>query len=641
MIGELLLNRYEILEKIGDGGMALVFKAKDTLLNRHVAVKVLREQFASDREFIERFRQEAQAAASLSHANVVNIYDVGQTQTTHFIVMEYIQGKNLSQIIKEEGPVEESFAIEVGIQIGHALSHAHQHHIVHRDIKPHNILITKDKRVKVTDFGIAAVSSVNITQTGMVLGSVHYFSPEQARGTKVDHQSDLYSLGIVMYEMLVGKVPFRGDTPISIALKQLQDDPIPLRQLKPAISEEVERIVLTLLAKKAVDRYSSATQVISALHNVKQHSSTHFASEQTQKLPVFTAKEEVDDIVPAKSTKKKKKKRSLYPILIIFILLFGLLWATQQILPRLLFPQEVEVPNIVGLHRDAAQELLRQNDLIFGVDREVFDNEIPSNHIISQEPAANRMVKQNRTVLVRLSQGPEFIDMPSVEGLSLREAKLNLTQAGFTIGEEEATFDPEVAINTVISQEPAPGQRVKKGIPVNLGVSKGTDVQLVIALPDFRGQNVESAKEQLTSLKLTLGNAYPEYSTTVPQGQIIEQNPAVGTTVEVGWAIDFVYSQGLPGGTPSPIAPEDNMLGRWTSDGTWRSAEVRISVPEGPTQEVAILVVDDFGAREVYRETHSGGSSFHTTVQGRGDGARIQVYIGGRMFLDRQFKDLD
>ena len=216
MVGRVLSNRYEIMEKIGDGGMALVYSAKDTLLNRLVAVKILREQYANDSEFIDRFYREAQAAASLSHPNVVTVYDVGTFDKTPFIVMEYIQGNNLSEIIKEQGRLDPRYAVKISIQICSALAHAHRHSIVHRDIKPHNILITKDDQVKVTDFGIAAVSSMSITQTGVVLGSVLYFSPEQARGNKVDHLSDLYSLGVVMYEMLCGTVPFRVILPFPL-----------------------------------------------------------------------------------------------------------------------------------------------------------------------------------------------------------------------------------------------------------------------------------------------------------------------------------------------------------------------------------------------------------------------------------------
>ena len=250
MIGEKLVNRYEILEKVGDGGMALVYRAKDTLLNRIVAVKVLRDQFSTDMEFVERFRREAQSAASLSHPNVVNIYDVGQTDTAHFIVMEYVQGENLSAVIREKGALSEHFVVSVSLQIARALSHAHQHGIVHRDIKPHNILITQEGQVKVTDFGIAqAMSAANLTQTGVVLGSVHYFSPEQARGVNVTSSSDLYSLGVVMYEMLTGRQPFRGDTPIAIALKQIQENPVPLRQHLPELNRSLEQLVMRLMAR--------------------------------------------------------------------------------------------------------------------------------------------------------------------------------------------------------------------------------------------------------------------------------------------------------------------------------------------------------------------------------------------------------
>lgn len=640
MIGETLVNRYQILEKIGDGGMALVYKAKDTLLNRLVAVKVLRSQFATDEKFIERFRREAQNAASLSHPNVVNIYDVGHSGETHFIVMEYVQGRNLNEIIREHQGLSEAFVTEVSSQIAEALGHAHQHEIIHRDIKPHNILITRDCRVKVTDFGIAqAMSSANLTQTGMVLGSVHYFSPEQAKGNSVGMRTDLYSLGVVMYEMLVGRLPFRGDTPISIALKQIQETPVPLRELNPSVSREMEALVLTCLAKDPLRRPESAEEIVLELE--KNPANRPIVKE----VDAVDEEKEVDESVAQKSTSKrrksKKKKRStrLYYSLVVVALFVVVLWGAQRVIPQILFPKEVIVPNIVGISRWEAEHRLGERQLLLGIDLEVYDGTVPPGYVISQDPSAGRSVKQNRVILVRVSKGAEYVSMPSVIGQSTREARLNLTQGGFILGEEEEVFAPDTPINTIVGQYPAPGETVRRGIPVNLMVSKGREPVAMINLPDFRGLPLDAVRQELNRINLKLGNAWPEYSTVYRAQQVIEQNPAPNTQVELGSLVDVVYSQGLPAAPPTSQEDSDE-LRRWTAESQWESAEIRIEVPSNQSQEVVILVIDDFGAREVFREVRPGGSTITRTVQGRGEGAKIQVYIGGQMSFDKFFRDL-
>lgn len=263
VIGQLLGNRYRILELIGEGGMALVYKAECVLLQRTVAVKILRPQYSSDKEFVTRFRREAQAAASLSHPNVVNIYDVGQDGGVHYIVMELIEGDNLKSLIRKEAPLPVNRALHIALQICEALRHAHDHNIIHRDIKPHNILLTADGRVKVTDFGIArAISAGGFTQTGVVMGSVQYFSPEQAKGQPVGPQSDLYALGCVLYEMLTGEVPFTGESPIAIALKHIQEKPVSVKKLRPGLPPGAVRVIEKALAKDPEERYPSAWSMI-------------------------------------------------------------------------------------------------------------------------------------------------------------------------------------------------------------------------------------------------------------------------------------------------------------------------------------------------------------------------------------------
>lgn len=643
MIGEKLVNRYEILEKVGDGGMALVYRAKDTLLNRIVAVKVLRDQFATDMEFVERFRREAQAAASLSHPNVVNIYDVGQTETAHFIVMEYVQGQNLSAVIREKGALSEHFVVSVAMQIAKALAHAHLHGIVHRDIKPHNILITQEGQVKVTDFGIAqAMSAANLTQTGVVLGSVHYFSPEQARGVNVTSSSDLYSLGVVMYEMLTGRQPFRGDTPIAIALKQIQENPVPLRQYLPELNRELEQLVLRLMAKEPSQRPRDAEEVVRILQKIERELAAEDAQEHTVVLPaVDEPDKEVDEVAAkkGKGTRKKRAKSSRFrTVILILALLVGFAWGAIKVIPLLLFKEDVQVPAIVGLSTADAERVLQAAGLVLSIEQEVYDNNIPAGHIVTQEPVAGRMVKQGRPIEVRVSLGKQILEVPDVAGLSPREARLTLTQAGFVLGEEREVLDPDAPVNAVVDQYPEPGTLVEIGTAVDLVINRGKEVLPYVVVPDFRGQMLADVRNIISSYGLTVGNLWQEYSTVYSEGQIIEQNPAPGEQVEVGWPIDFVYSQGVPRQVRVPSTPQTESPQQPPQD-QWSSLRVQITVPEGPPQEVTILVIDDFGAREVYRETHAGGERVERIVQGRGDGAVLQVYIGGRMFENRLFKE--
>src|SRR5690554_2082353 len=381
MIGRMLGNRYEIVEQIGIGGMAVVYKAKCHLLDRFVAIKVLKEEFTEDEDFIRKFRRESQAAASLSHPNILNIYDVGSEDTPpkkiHYIVMEYIKGKTLKEVIIKEGKLDHETAINYSIQIVEALLNAHNNHIIHRDIKPHNIMITEDGRVKVTDFGIArAVTSSTITTTSNVLGSVHYFSPEQARGGYTDEKSDIYSAGIVMYEMLTGSVPFDGETPIGVALKHVQDEMVPPIEADANIPVELNNIIMKCVQKRQSDRYQSASELLADLKNYRANNliitekvnGLENTSEMTKVIPVVSVNgkpkgdiEETENM--AKKTKKKKDEKKpliiIAAILAAFALTSLIFFGYRQLKDNIRPSGDIQMPSLVGMTLEAAEGLAK------------------------------------------------------------------------------------------------------------------------------------------------------------------------------------------------------------------------------------------------------------------------------------------
>lgn len=654
--------------------MALVYKAKDRLLHRRVAVKILRDQYASDADFVERFRREAQAAASLSHPNVVNIYDVGEVANTHYIVMEYVRGTNLKELIRKEGKLDPSQSVDIALQVAAALGHAHRNRLVHRDIKPHNILITEDGRVKVTDFGIArAVSSATLTQTGLVIGSVHYFSPEQARGGLTTDQSDIYSLGIVLYEMLTGQVPFTGETPIAVALQQLQD-PVPSpRTLDPSIPKTLENVIIKALAKEPRDRFASTDQLISALQKtglatggpIEWHEAdaTDVAEDwdlATRRVPRTDAEEatrihglEREDMVTKKREGSSPKRRRARTFLFLFVIAFlgGLFWAISYV-PQLIFPAEVNVPDVVGSTIVEARMALEKQGLKLAVDKEVEDAQVQAGRIIRQDPAAHRRVKEGRTVWVIVSRGPKLSLVPDVVGLHLDDAKAAIRDAGLVVGMETPVFEPSVLKDYIVSQSPKPGTFLEPGLAVDLMVSQEDTGRPLVVLPDLRGESLEDAKARVRRLGLTIGNIWGEVHRSLPAWEVTAQNPAPGTKVPQHSAVDFVYNSwgtGQPAEKPPAgifddqaddgsraITDEDEVVGT-TND--MKEASVQITIPPGPEQEVVVVVIDALGAREVYRGKHAGETTITRHVRGYGKDAKIQVYIDNFKVSEKGFPD--
>jgi len=554
-VSKIFGGRYEVLDRIGAGGMAIVYKAKDLLLNRVVTIKVLREQFVTDEDFIRRFRREAQSAASLSHPNIVSIYDVGKDGDTEYIVMEYVEGRNLKEIIREYAPLSTEQSINLARQITGAIRNAHENHIIHRDIKPHNILVTADGHAKVTDFGIArAVSSATVTHTGDIVGSVHYLSPEQAKGIQSNEQSDIYSLGIVLYELLTGKVPYDGETPIAIALKHLQQEPVPPSKLNPRIAKELEGVIMRAIAKSPEQRYVSAKELLEDLNHIQAgepiawfglSQASDPEATQTHKGMVKALNPiEVIDAVPIKSVNKRRRILIVGGLVLFLALLVGGIWNYMSV-------GSTKVPDLTGKTVPVAEDFLKDAEL--SLDPEVtqeFSDEVDKDLIIRQDPKADNSVKVGRTVKVVVSKGIELVEFPNVIiGQMSKENAINLIKnAGFT---GEITLVPmpdDAAKDAVIGQDPMPKSSWPKDGNITLTVSTGPQWS-TINMPSVIGKLSSEAKTILVDQNKLVLKIETEVSYTSPEDVVISTIPSPGESVQQGSEVTMVVSRG-----PGPFA---------------------------------------------------------------------------------------
>ena len=540
--GRLIANRYEIIENVGNGGMATVYRAKDHILNRFVAVKILKDEFTTDEEFIKRFRSEAQAVASLNHPNIVGVYDVGNEGNLYYIVMELIQGKTLKEVISLEGKLSWKWSVNVAIQIASALETAHKNNIVHRDIKPHNIIITEEGIAKVTDFGIAkAVSNSTITAFGTTIGSVHYFSPEHARGGFTDAKSDLYSLGVVMYEMLTGKVPFDADTPVSIALMHMQQQATQPIVLNPTIPSSVNKIVIKAMQKDANLRYQSASEMLKDLNMSLKNPDGNFVFMKdmegdfpTQKIPTMYD-EEISKENPEKKGQKKesfiKKHKVLSFTIGAFLLFFLTIGITYGGL-KLTQVKEVEIPNLAGLTKEEAKKKVEDAKLVWVELEPQFSPEIPEGSIISQDPTymENFKVKEKSEIKVVISKGQDLTMVPKVVGMTKDEAIAKLQEANLLYEVVEET-SKTVEEGYVISQETEPNKQVNAGETIKIHVSIGTGIEQV-DVPNVLGKTEADAKKLLTDAKLKVEVLYEENKSN-ENGKVLKQSIESGKTVDV------------------------------------------------------------------------------------------------------------
>ena len=575
LIGKMLNNRYEILEKIGNGGMATVYKAKCHVLNRYVAIKILKDEFTTDSDFIKRFNTEAQSAASLTHPNIVQIYDVCNEDNLYYIVMELIQGKTLKEIIAEDGILSWKWSINIAIQIASALETAHKNNIIHRDIKPHNIIITEDGIAKVTDFGIAkAVSNSTITAFGTTIGSVHYFSPEHARGGYTDAKSDLYSLGIVMYEMLTGRVPFDADTPVSVALKQVQEEPTDPMKYNPNIPISVDRIILKAMQKDPNFRYQNATEMLQDLSLALKKPNEDFVElatrsddAPTQKVPTLYELEmekNNDRKAPkvGEDGEEKKKKfakiRAFYAkhkwakpvtIILVAIIIFVIaMYSTIAILNGSR-PEQVDIPNVSGaenaerMTKDDAIKLLNSLGFEDITIEEEYSDDVEEGYVISQTPEYKSNFKINVTEKITLvvSKGQKIVTLPKkIIGKNIEDVKSELDELElkYEIIEENSE---KVEKDIVIEVDPEEGEETTAATTVKLTVSKGSAYKDV-TVPSVINETESNALAKLTALNLVVNVTYEE-NASKSDGIVTSQSVSAGKTLKEGDSIELVVNK--------------------------------------------------------------------------------------------------
>jgi serine/threonine protein kinase len=536
-IGQIIKERYEILEVLGEGGMAFVYKAMDTQLERFVAIKTLKPNYVNQETFVERFRREAKTAANLNHPNIVQIFDWG-IEEEPFFVMEYIEGNTLTSIVAKNRTISLSDVLFIGAQVASGLQAAHQKGLVHRDIKPGNIMITPDGKVKVTDFGIVSLQNEesDITKTGSILGTASYISPEQAQGRPVSIESDLYSLGTVLYELIAGKPPFSGESPISTATKHLTDKPEKLSNFRKDIPKGVENAVLKLLEKSTFDRFKSAEDLRAVLLQQR----TSLQSEQTR--------ENLVDL-----TSPKVKLRFTLPALLLSLgLVFGTIWTLNQVFTNLPVdggaPTLVEIPDLTGSEQAQALEDLQSLGFKVGIENSAHPN-VPSGAVIRTQPKANTVTNPNTLVTIIVSVGPEAFPIPYIVDLETERAIYVIEESGFNVGQQLEVNDDNIPRGFIISQNPVAGTKMSPGSNVDLVISAGPSL---IEISDLSRKSPEDAIQILE----TLGFEYElveEYSENVDVGLVSHTVPGVGEIVTPDQIIQVIVSLGLKIEVPNVV----------------------------------------------------------------------------------------
>lgn len=636
MLGKHINGRYKLLEIIGDGGMAIVYKAEDLILDRIVAVKLLRPEFSQDDEFIKRFRREAESATSLDHPNIVSIYDVGEDEDYYYIVMEYVQGKNLKQMVRDRGALPIVESIDIIKQIASAIDHAHENHIIHRDIKPHNILINEYGEAKVTDFGIAmAMTSATITHTNSVLGSVHYFSPEQARGGAATERSDIYSLGVVLYEVVTGVLPFSGDSPVSVALKHLQDRFPKPSLINTSLPKNVENIILKAMAKEPHHRYENAQELYDALDNALDPTKVYDTpvlnedDEATKVLaPVVPdegtnvsaekpdTKNESEESVKSPPKKKKRAGKIITIVFLILLLLGGAGVLAFIFIPDLFYVADVEVPDVSGMNFEDARTTLMEHNLSVSKE-EQFNEKVDEDDVIGQNPDSGTMVKENSKVTLYVSKGAEKTELDDFIGKSKEEVEATLASKGFKNVRYEDEYRDEPK-GEIYDQSPEPGKMV---LPTEdrivIWYSLGPEPVVLEALTGRTKEEVEAyAKEE----GLSIAYNEPEFSDSIEEGRVMAQSPAVASEVEKGETVTVTLSKGQEP-EPEPEPEEENVV---------FTEEVKVEIKDKENHQIEIIYRDSEtkNAEIVEEISKTSKFEFELTIY-PGDNASYKVFDNG------------
>ncbi|MGN9160156.1 Stk1 family PASTA domain-containing Ser/Thr kinase [Clostridium sulfidigenes] len=576
MIGTMLGNRYELIEKIGEGGMAVVYKAKCRILNRFVAIKILKPEYSNNSEFMEKFRREALATATFSHSNIVNIYDVGSEGNINYIVMELVNGKTLKEYIRENAPLSMDSTLKISIQIAKALECAHKNKIIHRDIKPHNILINEEGVIKVTDFGIAkATSSDTITHTNKVIGSAHYFSPEQAKGKIVDNRTDIYSFGIVIYEMLTGRVPFDGESAVAVALKHIQDTIVPPKVLVPEVPDSLNNLVIKATQKEVIKRYNNVTDMLIDLMRIENNNkyivtpsnmdndyttvmdatqiqNTMYASNLGKKLTnkdMDDEEEEEEDEDYEDYDGEKRKTSTWKKVLIVggallLTILLGVFVGTSIYNKgnSNVKKDELKVPKIIGLTSDEAKDAVEKLELTYVVLGEEASDK-PAGTIIAVFPSEGTAVKKESEVRVRISTGPGEIEVPDVVKLGKSVAQDHIVTQGLKVGKITEDYSEEIEEGAVISTNPVAKTKVKKGDTVDIVISKGSRIKKT-QVPDLIGLTLKEAEQVLAVVNLKLGSTTAVITDDISRdGKIFNQSEPAMTSVQENEKISVNYYQ--------------------------------------------------------------------------------------------------